>query len=100
MLQTLVIGFFLSILVFFAVIAVLIGVFSAQLRRRNRVDPNIETLAPITWLWAPTQAPRLHRRLQNATNPMRRIDQIEGVGAPRKRRDPVPPPPPAGSAPD
>jgi hypothetical protein len=35
------------------------------MRRRNRVNPHLPTLAPLTWLWSPFLAARLHRRLRH-----------------------------------
>jgi hypothetical protein len=35
-------------------------------RRSNRVNPNLPTLAPLTWLWSPFLAARLHRRLRRS----------------------------------
>lgn len=37
-----------------------------HLRRRNRVAPSIPTNAPLSWLWSPRRAARLHRRLRAA----------------------------------
>ena len=33
-------------------------------RRRHRVNPHLPTLAPLSWLWSPFLAARLHRRLR------------------------------------
>ena len=46
------------------ILAVLVGVFSWQLARSNRVVPDAPSTAPILWLWSPTQPARLHRRLR------------------------------------
>jgi hypothetical protein len=45
---------------------VAVAMFSRQLRRQNRVDPDVESYAPLVWLWSPAQAARLHRRLRAA----------------------------------
>ena len=36
------------------------------LRRRNRLHPTVLTNAPLSWLWSPVPAARLHRRLRLA----------------------------------
>lgn len=83
------------------VLGVLIGMFSYRLRRANRVDPDVESLAPLLWLWLPGTAPRLHRRLHGAIVPIVRIDELEAEAHPvertrvtrRPKVDPEPPPP-------
>ena len=52
-----------------AVATVLIVAISSALvmrwvRRRNRVNPHLPTLAPLSWLCSPLFAARLHRRLR------------------------------------
>jgi hypothetical protein len=52
-----------------AVATVLIAAICSALlrrwvRRRNRVNPHLPTLAPLGWLWSPFPAARLHRRLR------------------------------------
>jgi hypothetical protein len=42
-----------------------------RLRRRNRVSPSVRSEAPVLWLWSPTRAARLHRRLQKAVSAAR-----------------------------
>lgn len=53
-----------------AVVSVVIVVTCSALtvrwvRRRNRVNPHLPTLAPVSWLWSPFLGARLHRRLQH-----------------------------------
>jgi hypothetical protein len=48
-------------------------------RRRNRVNPHLPTLAPLGWLWSPFPAARLHRRL-------RRCVATVDEALPRRRR--------------
>ena len=79
--QVILLGFLVTFLVLLAVIGVLIGVYSRNLHRRNRVDPEVESLAPLLWIWKPGQAPRLHRRLQSATSPIARIDADERMAS-------------------
>jgi hypothetical protein len=38
------------------------------LHRRNRVSPQIPTIAPLTWLFLPERPARLHRRLRRAVS--------------------------------
>src|SRR5437762_12122342 len=52
-----------------AVTTVLIAAIGSVLlrrwvRRRHRVNPHLPTLAPLSWLWSPFLAARLHRRLR------------------------------------
>lgn len=99
MLQTLVLWMLMSIVLVLAALGVAFGVFSWQLQRRNRVDPHTETLAPLLWLWSPTQPARMHRRLQRAAVPLRVIDAQDGTAPPRRRtRRSTTPEPPMGSA--
>jgi hypothetical protein len=37
-----------------------------SLGRRNRINPRVQTAAPLTWLWRPGSAARAHRRLRRA----------------------------------
>jgi hypothetical protein len=37
-----------------------------MLRVRNRVAPGVKTRAPLSWLWSPRAAARLHRRLRRS----------------------------------
>jgi hypothetical protein len=98
-LQTLVLWMLMSIVLVLAALGVAFGVFSWQLQRRNRVDPHTETLAPLLWLWSPTQPARMHRRLQRAAVPLRVIDAQDGTAPPRRRtRRSTTPEPPVGSA--
>lgn len=53
-----------------ATIAVIVAVLSYRLHRRNRVAPDVETAAPLTWLSSPAHAARLHRRLRAAVAPI------------------------------
>ena len=53
-----------------AVVSVVIAVTCSALtvrwvRRRNRVNPHLPTLAPLSWLWSPFPAARHHRRLRH-----------------------------------
>lgn len=75
--RTFLITFFAFLGAMLATIAVIIAVLSYRLHRRNRVAPDVETLAPLTWLSSPSQAARLHRRLRAAVAP---------VHVPAKRR--------------
>lgn len=92
-----------SLTMILAVLGVLLALFSYRLRRSNRVDPDVESLAPLLWLWMPGAAPRLHRRLQVATAPIHRIDQAEAAPVEKTRvtRRPkgAPQSPPPNSAP-
>ena len=60
----------LMVVVTAVIFGVLAGVGAWSLNRRNRLAPDIETGAPMHWLWAPTQPARLHRRLQRAVAPV------------------------------
>jgi len=70
MLQELVLWFLLTLTLLIALAGAAIAVFSWQLNRANRVAPDIETLAPMLWLWSPSQPARLHRRLRSAVAPV------------------------------
>lgn len=59
-----------ALIVLFVTIAVLIAIYFARLKQRNRVDPDIETIAPLSWLSNPTAPARLHRRLHDAIAPI------------------------------
>jgi hypothetical protein len=48
-------------------------------RRHHRVSPHAPTLAPLTWLWSPFRAARLHRRLRRC---VATVDEC----LPRRRR--------------
>jgi hypothetical protein len=74
-----------SVTMVLIVLGVLVAMFSYRLRRSNRVDPDVESLAPLLWLWMPGAAPRLHRRLRVATIPIVRIDEIEAAARPVER---------------
>lgn len=94
MLQTLVLWALFTVMVMLAVLGVLFGLFSWQLQRKNRVDPDHETMAPLLWLWSPAQPARLHRRLQRAVVPLR-VVAAQADPAPtsrRARRQAAPPP--------
>lgn len=62
-----------------------VGLMSWRMARHNRVDPDVETLAPILWLWAPSQPARLHRRLRAAAAP------VHIPAKPSKHAPPLPP---------
>ena len=49
-----------------AVWGVTLAVVVWRLRRRNRVNPDTPTLAPLVWVCSPGHAARLHRRLRAA----------------------------------
>lgn len=51
----------LVIAALWAIAAVLV---MRRVHRRNRVSPGVRSNAPLTWLWSPRTAPRLHRRLR------------------------------------
>ncbi len=70
MLEAVVLALLISVVVVTVAFAALIGVFSYQLGRSNRVSPDTATLAPIVWLWSPSQQARLHRRLRGAVRPI------------------------------
>lgn len=57
-------------------ISVLVPVLIAlhRLHLRNRVSPGIRSRAPLTWIWAPSRAAGLHRRLRVA------VAVVDGVG--------------------
>ncbi len=70
MLSALVIWFLVLLTVMVVLAGAGIAAFSWQLNRHNRVVPDIETAAPLTWLISPAQSARLHRRLRNAAAPV------------------------------
>lgn len=45
-------------------VAICSALLRRWVRRRNRVNPHLPTLAPLGWLWSPFPAARLHRRLR------------------------------------
>ena len=53
-------------LAFMAGLAVMALLMVRQLKRRNRVSPQVKSDAPVTWLVSPKTTARLHRRLQVA----------------------------------
>lgn len=44
------------------------GLLVRRVRRWNRVGRHLPTLAPLTWLWSPFPAARLHRRLRRCVS--------------------------------
>lgn len=70
MLEAVLLAILLTIVLVAVAMAVLVGVFSYQLTRSNRVSPETPTTAPLVWLWSPTQAAKLHRRLRGAVRPL------------------------------
>ena len=61
-LQLLLVVTLLSLAVAFAVLVVVLY----RLKRRNRLHPSVSTTAPLSWLFSPARACRLHRRLRLA----------------------------------
>src|SRR3954470_12798648 len=47
-------------------LVVVVTLLRWRFERRNRVSPAVRSPAPITWLWSPRYAARLHRRLHGA----------------------------------
>jgi len=70
MLEAVLLAILLTVVIVTIAMAVLVGVFSFQLSRSNRVSPDTATTAPVVWLWSPTQAAKLHRRLRGAVRPL------------------------------
>ena len=83
MLEAILLAILLTVVFLTVAAAVLIGVFSYQLARSNRVSPGAASTAPILWLWSPTQPAKLHRRLRSAVRPL-------GVPTARTRRRAAP----------
>ena len=93
MVQSLVLWFLLTLTLLVALAGAAIAVFSWQLNRANRVAPDVETLAPMLWLWTPTQPARLHRRLRTAVAPVH--DNVPKPVKKRPLKRPSQPPGPA-----
>jgi hypothetical protein len=70
MLEAILLAILLTVMIIAVILAVLVGVFSWQLARSNRVVADAPSIAPILWLWSPTQPARLHRRLRTAIRPL------------------------------
>lgn len=68
--EAILLGILLTIVLVSLAFVATVGVFSWQLNRSNRVDPEVATPAPILWLWSPTQPAKLHRRLRGAVRPL------------------------------
>jgi len=63
---------FFVMAVLFLVVVIVVPVVAVarrvrRVRRANRIVPTRATDAPLWWLWAPTPAASLHRRLRSAT---------------------------------
>jgi hypothetical protein len=57
----------LAFVVTWVVLLVVVGALARwRLDRRNRVSPAVKSPAPVSWLWSPRPAARLHRRLRGA----------------------------------
>ncbi|MBI2703711.1 MAG: hypothetical protein HYX32_00250 [Actinobacteria bacterium] len=65
--------FLLLFVVLLVVIGVLVGMAGWRLDRRNRVDADRSSPAPVSWLVLPTEAAVLHRRLRDAAIAARRL---------------------------
>jgi len=80
-----VLGAFIVFMVFVSAVVIAFALAVRSLRRRNRVAPDIESPAPISWLTSPAKGPRLHRRLRDATAAARAsVDGnglLDGLGA-------------------
>lgn len=75
----------LGLTVVLGVIAVLTVLFGwRRFKKRNRISPDHATDAPLTWMYSPVLAARLHRRLRSAVAVAR---VIQG----RHAGDPTPP---------
>lgn len=86
MLDAFILWFLITMTVLAVLVATGVALFSRNLARANRVHPDLDTPAPLLWLWSPTAPARLHRRLKGAVAPI-------GVPMrPRKRRKATPPP--------
>ncbi len=60
-------------------------VLSYSLRRANRVGPQRAGAAPLAWLWSPSPAAMLHRRLRSACQVVS-ASAATAVGPKRRRR--------------
>jgi hypothetical protein len=95
-LHDLVLWFLLTLTLLVALAGAAIAVFSWQLNRANRVAPDVETLAPMVWLWTPTQPARMHRRLRAAVAPVH--DNVPKPVKKRPLKRPTQPPPSSPTA--
>ncbi len=43
-----------------------LGLVRWRMARANRVSPAVRSPAPLSWLWSPSRAARMHRRLRVA----------------------------------
>src|SRR5262245_46870927 len=64
---------FVMLLVCLSIPFVLAGVSLWQLKKKNRVSPDVKTDAPLTWLGSPARSARLHRRLRTVVTTLRAV---------------------------
>jgi hypothetical protein len=69
-----------------------VAILRWRLARNNRVSPAVRSAAPLRWLWWPTLAARLHRRLRAAVAlihlaPSRKVHDPASLSVDELRRD-------------